>query len=157
MAGTSREYSFQIASLVHKFLKRDDWKFSFDEDRGIFTFNLSLKGKLNKVNYRILVRKYDYAVYAICPMSADDCLPEMAEFLSRANYGLMNGNFELDFRDGEIRYKCFVNCDETTPGFATIKDSIYIPGRMFSKYGDGILAVLFGQKSAADAVADCES
>jgi hypothetical protein len=26
-----------------------------------------------------------------------------AEFITRANYGLIIGNFELDFEDGEIR------------------------------------------------------
>ena len=81
----------------------------------------------------------------------------MAEFLCRANYGLANGNFELDFRDGEIRYKCFVNCDETVPGKETIKDSIYVPARMFTRYSEGILAVLFNMKSAEQAVKDCES
>ncbi|MES2940422.1 MAG: YbjN domain-containing protein [Pseudomonadota bacterium] len=29
----------------------------------------------------------------------------MAEFLTRANFGLVIGNFELDFADGELRYK----------------------------------------------------
>ena len=29
----------------------------------------------------------------------------MAEFLTRANYGIMIGNFEMDFNDGEVRYK----------------------------------------------------
>lgn len=28
-----------------------------------------------------------------------------AEFLTRANYGLVFGNFEMDMHDGEIRYK----------------------------------------------------
>lgn len=63
----------------------------------------------------------------------------------------------MDFRDGEIRYKCFVNCDETTPGKETIKDSIYIPAAMFKRYGNGIINVLFGMKSAADAIEECEA
>jgi hypothetical protein len=29
----------------------------------------------------------------------------MAEFLTRAKYGLCMGNFEMDFGDGEVRYK----------------------------------------------------
>jgi hypothetical protein len=81
----------------------------------------------------------------------------MAEFITRANYGLLNGNFEMDFRDGEIRYKTFVNCDETDPGTQTIKDSIYIPAAMFNRYGEGIVSVLFGIKDPEQAVKDCES
>ena len=30
---------------------------------------------------------------------------EVSEFLTRANYGLADGNFELDFDDGEVRFK----------------------------------------------------
>ena len=31
--------------------------------------------------------------------------PTMSEFLTRANYGLRLGDLEMDFRDGEVRYK----------------------------------------------------
>ena len=101
------DYSVKIAKMVKRFLDEDDWNYDFNEEKGTFNFNLTLKGKLQKVSYRVLIRKYDYTVYTVCPMSADDCKHQMAEFLSRANYGLANGNFELDFRDGEIRYKCY--------------------------------------------------
>jgi len=30
---------------------------------------------------------------------------KMAEFISRANYGLILGNFEIDFLAGELRFK----------------------------------------------------
>lgn len=149
-------YNESIARLIKKFLDDDDWNYDFDEEKGIFSFNLSMSNKLKKISYRVRVRKYDYISYATCPMNADDCIAEMAEFVTRANYGLINGNFELDYRDGEIRYKCFVNCDETVPGKETIKDSIYVPAAMFKRYGNGIINVLFGMKSAKDAVAECE-
>ena len=149
-------YNESIARLIKKFLDDDDWNYSFDEEKGTFTFNLSMSNKLKKISYHVRIRKYDYISYATCPMNADDCIAEMAEFVTRANYGLINGNFELDYRDGEIRYKCFVNCDETVPGKETIKDSIYVPAAMFKRYGNGIINVLFGMKSAKDAVAECE-
>ena len=151
------EYSTSIAGYVKSFLDADGWHYKFSEDSHIFDFTLTLNGKLQQVHYNLLIRKFDYSVYAICPMSAKDCLPQMAEFISRANYGLANGNFELDFRDGEIRYKCFVNCHDTVPGTQAIKDSIYIPASMFNKYSDGILSVLFNMKTPTQAVADCEA
>jgi hypothetical protein len=150
-------YNESIATLVKRFLDDDDWHYTFKEEDGVFNFNLNVKGKLKKVSYRIRIRKDDYVVYTYCPMNADDCKAEMAEFITRANYGLLNGNFEMDFRDGEIRYKTFVNCDETDPGTQTIKDSIYIPAAMFNRYGEGIVSVLFGIKDPEQAVKDCES
>ena len=29
---------------------------------------------------------------------------DIAEYLTRANYGMVMGNFEMDYSDGEIRY-----------------------------------------------------
>lgn len=149
-------YDVSIARLIKKFLDEDDWHYSFDEEKGVFSFNLSMSNKLKTISYRVRVREDCYISYAFCPINADDCKAEMAEFITRVNYGLRNGNFEMDYNDGEIRYKCFVNCDGTAPGKQIIKDSIYIPASMFKRYGSGIINVLFGVKDPAAAVEECE-
>lgn len=41
-------YSKDIAHAINTYLKDDDWYFSFDEQRGVFKFGLSLKGKMKK-------------------------------------------------------------------------------------------------------------
>jgi hypothetical protein len=150
-------YSTQIANTVRKFLTADDWNFSFDDEKGIFTFNLTVKTKMKKISYRVLINDNGYSVYAASPLGADDCLHEMAEFICRANYGLRNGNFELDFRDGEVRYKCYVNCDGQMPSTEIVKDSIYVPYFMMKRYGDGIISVIFGNQTAEEAVRTCEA
>lgn len=35
----------------------------------------------------------------------------VAEYLTRANYGLVLGNFEMDFSDGEVRYKTSIDVE----------------------------------------------
>ena len=117
-----------------------------------------MKNKLKKLRYTVTTTNTSYSVYATIDLSADESnMAEVAEFVCRANYGLRNGNFELDFRDGEVRYKCFVNCDGTVPDREVVKDSIYIPYFMMKKYGDELVAVLFGMKSGKDAVAAAEA
>ena len=45
-------------------------------------------------------------LYSIAPHRVpEERRREVSEFLTKANYGLADGNFELDFDDGEIRYK----------------------------------------------------
>jgi len=39
-------------------------------------------------------------------------LPQIAEFVIRANWGLPIGNFELDLSDGEIRYKVSFDAEQ---------------------------------------------
>ena len=54
-----------------------------------------------------------YLVYAILNNRAQKGkISAVSEFLHRANSGLINGNFELDYVTGEIRYKSFVNAKE---------------------------------------------
>ncbi len=103
------EYSTRIVKAIRKYLSDDDWKFSFNEDRGAFEFGLSIKSSIKNLKYTILVRQSFFTVYATSPIGPspkdEDKMQDMAEFLHRANYGLNMGNFEFDFRDGEIRYK----------------------------------------------------
>lgn len=155
-----RRYSGSIASAVNKFLVEDDWKFSFDENIGIFRFGLRLKGKIKSIDYAVDVKDDSYIVYAISPLGADSedtkMMSNMAEFICRANYGLKNGNFEMDMRDGEIRFKCYVDCDEIVPSLEMVKNSIHCSAAMFEHYGDGIVDVIFGNMSAKEAIEKCE-
>lgn len=155
-----RNYSMNIANAVCDFLNEDDWHFSFDQERGIFKFGLQLKGKLKKISYIVDIKDDEYLVYAISPLGADEddskMMANMAEFICRANYGLKMGNFELDFDDGEVRFKAHVLCKGITPTVEMIKRSIYCPASMFKRYGSGIVDIIFGVASGKEAVDKCE-
>lgn len=147
----NRTYSKNIANAINNFLTEDDWHFSFDDQRGLFKFGLNLKGRIKKVSYIVDVKDDEYVVYAISPLGADEddekMMATIAEFICRANYGLKNGNFELDMRDGEIRYKCFVDSEGITPTTEMVRNSIHCPAAMF---------VIFGNATAKEAIAKCE-
>lgn len=155
------KYSNEIVNCIREFLEKDDWHFSFDSDKGIFKFGVSVRNRLKNVRCRILVHDDCYTVYAISPIGPDEdnkeMMNNMSEFICRANFGLRNGNFEMDFMDGEIRYKTFVNCgNDATPASEIIEKSIYTPVAMFDKYGSGITDIIFQDVGAAKAVAKCE-
>ena len=134
--------------------------FSFDEDTGIFDFGLRVKSKIQKINYIVDVHEDEIVVYGMCPIGVDhtdaDFMAQMAEFLCRANYGLKNGCFELDFRDGEIRYKSFIDCEETMPSVKVIKNSIHCIAAMYKRYAPGIVDIIFSGCTAKEAIAKCE-
>lgn len=165
MAVTARAdemYSEDIANEIRGFLLDDDWKFDFDDEKGIFRFGVNIDGKMKHVNYFVPVRDDSYTVYAISPVSADsddeEVMRNITEFICRANYGLRNGNFEIDIRDGEIRYKVFVDCDGgILPSRDVVRGSIIIPAMMFERYSPGILDVVFKGSTAAEAIGQCEN
>lgn len=153
-------YSTDIANAIKSYLKEDDWHYSFDEEKGLFKFGLSIRGKIKNISYIVDVRDDEYIVYAISPVCADEddnkMMAAMAEFVCRANYGLKNGNFELDMRDGEVRFKCFVDCEGITPSKDMVQNSIHCPAVMFKRYGSGIVDIIFGNATAKEAVEKCE-
>ncbi len=155
-----KTYSRSVVNAINNFLTDDGWRFSFDDRNGVFRFGLNLNGRLKKINYIVNVRENYYTVYAVSPIGADEddkkMMATMAEFICRVNYGLINGNFELDINDGEIRFKCFLPFEDITPTMEMIKSSIYCPAVMFNRYSAGIVDIIFGNSTAKKAIAKCE-
>ena len=154
------EYSNELVNLVKKFLVDDEWHFSFDENTGVFDFGLRVKSKIQKINYIVDVHEDEIVVYGMCPIGADhtdtNMMAQMAEFICRANYGLKNGCFELDFRDGEIRFRSFIDCEDVMPSTEVIKNSIHCTAAMFKRYAPGIVDIIFSGCTAKEAIAKCE-
>lgn len=153
-------YSMKIVNVIKGFLDNDDWHYSFDEKKGMFRFDLTLKSKLKNINYFIDVKDDEFICYAISPIGGDadddQMMASLAEFICRANCGLKNGNFELDFRDGEIRYKSFVDCDEVMPSVEVVHNAIYCTATMFDRYAPGILSIIFNDMSVKEAIGKVE-
>ena len=152
----SKNYSHEVADAIKDFFVQDDWSFSFDEEKGIFRLGVGMKGQIKTLSYIVNVGNDAYTVYATSPIGADakdgSMMAILSEFICRANYGLRNGNFELDCNDGEIRYKVFVDCDGIVPTKAIVQDSIHCPAGMFQRYESGIIGIIFNGLSAKEAI-----
>ena len=153
-------YSDEIVNVIKQFLEEDDWHYSFDEETGIFRFGLKIRSKMQKISYVIDVRDDEFVTYGMCPLGADhensEMMAQMAEFICRANYGLKNGCFELDFRDGEIRFRSYVDCENSLPSTTVVKNSIHCTAAMVKRYAPGIVDIIFGGAKAKDAITKCE-
>lgn len=153
-------YSSAIVNKVKEILENDHIKYYFEEEKGVFHFSIYIRSRMNTIYYAIGVRQSDLSVYAMCPFSVDcdNCMmmKELAEFICKANYGIKNGNFEIDYRDGEIRYKCFLDYQNIVPTTEMIRNSIHCPAAMFECYGEGIIQIIFNNISAVHAINLCE-
>lgn len=153
-------YSDELANIVKNFLIEDDWNFSFDESIGLFNFELKVQRKIQRINYLVDIHKDEIVVYGLCPIGADrndaDMMARMAEFLCRVNYDIPNGCFEFDFRDGEIRFRSYIDCENTVPSKEVIRNSIFSTAIMYGYYASGIADIIFSDCTAKEAIAKCE-
>lgn len=132
---------------IQRFLDEGKWKYRYDEKRAIFRAMVKMNSPLGMLRVAILVKETYYLVYAIFSATADESQRQrVGEYLHRANLGLINGNFEFSFEDGEIRYKTYVNFSGDTELSAdVIKDSIVIPIAMFDLYGKNLIRLMLGE------------
>ena len=153
----AKTFSKELANVVKNYLDMNDWHYTFEEEKGLYRCGVNLKGKLSECRLFIDIKEKLILNYAVIDMRADEeARPKVAEFLERANYGLNFGNFEMDWEDGEIRYKMTVDCENQTPGYDIIDRMVVMPALMFQRYGDGLLSVLFGFAEPKEAVERCE-
>lgn len=154
------EYSDEIVKVVKQFLAEDDWHYSFNEDTGIFRFGLRIRNKIQNISYVIDVHDDEFITYGMCPIGTDredpEMMAQMAEFICRANYGMKNGCFEMDWRDGEIRFRSYVDCENLLPSTTVVKNSVHCTAAMIKRYAPGIVDIIFGGAKAKDAITKCE-
>jgi hypothetical protein len=81
---------------------------------------------------------------------------EVMEFLTRANYGLLLGNFELDLSDGEVRFKCALDVEESELSYKQYHNMLYVSLATMDRYYPGLQRVVQGSADAAAAIADIE-
>lgn len=136
------------AARVFDELKRvfveNQWPFAEVRDAPVLVSDLS--GVWGRWKFYAQVAPEHDAIlfYSICPLRVPEELRlEAAHFLTRANYGLATGNFELDFSDGEIRYKTVLDLDGELSS-AAVKRAVRANGIAMETYLPGIGAVIAG-------------
>ncbi len=77
----------------------------------------------------------------------------VAEALVRANYSLHVGGFDLDFSDGEVRFRVGIDIEGGTLTTLMVRNMIGVAVASCNRYHDAIMAVMFGGADPAEAIA----
>ena len=101
-----------------------------------------------------------FSFYTIVDLHVDEasCLA-VAEFITRANYDLRAGCFEMDFSDGEVRYRTHHHVGEDTTSLTAdqIRHAIYVNVSMVERYGNALMAVMMGFQTPEEAIAQAKA
>ena len=153
----SNENGLQAFGTLGQFLTEDDWYPQQLEEKTIYRVGFSGTNGQLTCFAQIRVELEQFLFYAVAPVKVPEELrPAIAEFITRANYGLRIGNFEMDFNDGEVRYKSSLDFEGQTLTPQLIKLAIYPAVQTLDRYLPGLMAVIYGGKTPAEAVAEIE-
>ncbi len=101
--------------LVIDYLQSKQFKFEILKGQTVAIFGI----ETSKAKYKCVFDLKEEEKILVCySIIQDFYVPEnqrddFAIFITRINYGLMIGNFEMDFSDGEIRYKTSIDFEGT--------------------------------------------
>jgi hypothetical protein len=146
-----------IFEEVVNFFKADGWPFI--QLVGQPALQIAFQGKNGQWTCyaRVRTEQQQFVFYSISPVNApEDKRLAIAEFLTRANSGMIIGNFELDFANGEISYKTSIDVEGDRLSSALIQRVVYANVTMMDEYLPGILSVIYGNLSAEEAIAQIE-
>lgn len=130
----------------------------FDVKPDFIHISIEIDNVVGKVS--VFIQALDNAIlsYAILSNKAPtEQFNNISEYLHRANYGLLYGNFEMDFNDGEIKYKLVTNCQDVgnLPNHF-IDRSVILPCQMIEKYGRGIISLMLGIGTPKELIEEIE-
>lgn len=146
-----------ILETVVDFFERDAWPFTHVEDWT--AVRTGFKGDNGEWSCYAQAREEQAQClfYSICPINVpEEKRPAMAELLTRANYGLFIGNFELDFSDGEVRYKTSVDVEGDSLSTALVRNLVYANVLTMDRYLPAVMSVIYSDTPPAQAIAQVE-
>ena len=138
-----------ILELMHAYFRDQKWTFELAEDRPVLRLPLQ-RGNQTWICYAEAHEERHRAVfYVVAPVTVPtDRRLAIAELITRANYGLAIGNFELDFADGELRYKTSIDVSGDRLSTALLHQLVLTAVKVMNHYLPTVMAVLAGAAPA---------
>ncbi len=149
---------FQALETLGNFLEADGWNPQFVEDRQFYKINFESETGRGLAYAQILTDMEQFLFYVLMPFKIpEESRNTIAEFITRANYGLRVGNFEMDYEDGEVRYKSCLDFQGEILTTGYIRNTMYPALKIMELYLPGFLSVVYGGQTPEEAIALLEN
>lgn len=152
----AKSYSPEIVKAVEEFFTKEELNYFPCNENGVIRSGMMLSSQIHRVDIYMDIRKDGYSMISVFPLHAEEkARPAIAEFLTRANYEINLGCFDMDFEDGEIRYKMAQFCGATVPTYEQIQKIFYVAITTINHYGNGIAKTLLSLGTPKENLAEC--
>jgi hypothetical protein len=147
----------EMFEALKRFFFNDEWYYVELESRPILRLNhLGANGRFT-CQAEINEDQKIFYFYSFFPVNVP---PEkraaIAEFITRANYGMRVGNFEMDYNDGEVRFKISVDVENHELTQALVSNHVYANVWTMDRYLPGLFAVIYSDVNPLEALEKVE-
>ena len=138
-------------------LEEDGWHPQRLDDKHVYRFGCRGKNGTFTCFAQVHTEMEQLIFYIVAPVNATDERREaVAEFVTRANYGMRIGNFEMDFADGEIRSRSSLDFEGISLSAQLIKNALYPAVQTTDQYLPGLMKVIYGDGKPEDIIGEIE-
>lgn len=144
---------------IKQFFSEDEWFFVETENRGVLVLRMNHWGENGRFSCQAEYNEAQdiFYFYSYFPINVpDEKRLKMAEFITLVNYGMRIGNFEMDFEDGEVRFRTSSDFEGQGLSYALVSNHVYPNVWMMDRYLPGLFAVVYGDRSAAEILESIE-
>ncbi len=146
-----------LLDTVIQFFQEDEWPFDQAQDKPLVRTAFRSDNGSWRCYVNILPERQFVIFYSVLDILVpQERLQAATEFITRANYGLFIGNFELDLSDGEVRFKTSIAVTEEGMSTAMFQQLVYTNVMTMDKYLPGIMRIAFSDVAPAEAIAAIE-
>jgi hypothetical protein len=143
----------QIFNVLVEFFEEDEWDFQWMEGMSVLTMGFSGKNGKWQCFAQAREQQQQFVFYSVLPVNVPkEKRLKVAEFITRVNYGLVMGNFEMDFEDGEVRYKTSIDVEGAELSPAMIRQIVYSNIIITDRYLTSLMRVSFSDTTPEEAI-----
>ncbi len=131
-----------IIDVVKQFFEEEEWP--FNQLEGEMVLHTAVQGENGSWDCFTQIREDQQQLifYSTCPVIVlKDRRHAVMAFITRVNYGMAIGNFEMDLDDGEVRYKTSVDVENAHFSVPLMQSLVYTNVLTMDEYLPGIQAV----------------
>ncbi|MEI7555256.1 YbjN domain-containing protein [Candidatus Chlorohelix sp.] len=143
-----------LFAIALEFFNSLDW--NYEIAGGGTALSLSFEGENGEWQCYADIKddEEQFVFYSVCPETTPhEQRSAMAEFLTRANYGIIIGNFEMDFEDGQVSYKTSIDVEGARLTVALVQRLVESNLDMMDLFLPGIRTINQGKMTPAEVLA----
>ncbi|KAL0215727.1 hypothetical protein P9112_007911 [Eukaryota sp. TZLM1-RC] len=147
----------RYSSIIRQYLSSNDWKYQCTDDESEFFCVYS--GNFQEqwiLRFRISQDHDEILVYSQLDTVDEKFRDDVAFFVTHANFGLHVGAFELDYTDGDFRFRTSIDAERIDDVESVLDNLVKRNVTTVERYLPGVKAIICDGVCPIDACQSCE-